>query len=56
MQVSVHELNKNIDNVFTARGDPRVSILGTIGEKQAVDLAGYQLLIRAASECDIMIS
>ncbi|KAG2437748.1 hypothetical protein HYH02_011124 [Chlamydomonas schloesseri] len=48
-QVSVHELNKNIDNVFSARGDPRVSILRTIGEKQAVDLSAYKLLIRAAS-------
>ncbi|EFJ49885.1 metalloproteinase, extracellular matrix glycoprotein VMP42 [Volvox carteri f. nagariensis] len=45
-KVNIHELNKDIDNNFMARGDPRVTIIGTVAASSSMDLPAYKLFIR----------
>ncbi|KAG2499451.1 hypothetical protein HYH03_002398 [Edaphochlamys debaryana] len=45
-KVSVHEIGRRIDNSFRAQGDPRVSVIGAIGEGQYTVFQDYSLVVR----------
>ncbi|GIL74593.1 hypothetical protein Vretimale_2156 [Volvox reticuliferus] len=45
-KISIHYLDKSIDNNFGMRGDPKVTILGTIDARSTMDLGDYKLLVK----------
>ncbi|EFJ49723.1 hypothetical protein VOLCADRAFT_89474 [Volvox carteri f. nagariensis] len=44
-KISIHEVNKDIDNDFTAPGDPRVSIIGVVGANSPSSYFNYKLYL-----------
>ncbi|EFJ49986.1 hypothetical protein VOLCADRAFT_104133 [Volvox carteri f. nagariensis] len=44
-KISVHELDKTIDNDFWAKGDPRINIISAIAKNSMVNLVVYNLLV-----------